>query len=385
MYRWLARFIVIFVAITGLAVPTSAFASPSGAEQGPPQPPLLTRVTGADLSTTARFGVDATDLMIPFADCSGSMNFLGGDTFDTPMPGVGNWRSPVMLRSDQTPVPGQPLVFDSAAGLTGDGNAPDIMRNGHQSGGEYSVIPTDGICIPEAQLQIVSYMSIQAWWPTPGVAPDPAWTDNYAGLAVSFDGGNHFERFDPPDPQGPPDLHTPNWPESPGKNDPYQVMSMQRDGDYVYIISVEAGRKAATNTRMMLQRVPWMGMLDKGSYQCWTGASWSSNYGTCQPLLTGSFGEPSLRLLSDGTWAMSYMDASAADAPWIVTRTASSPTGPWSAPKTQLTWDQNPFMYGGFIYPRSTRDNLLLMISTWIPPDSGLAPRYDVSVYKSRL
>jgi hypothetical protein len=313
--------------------------------------------------------------MIPFTGEDGSVYFLGGDTFDTATPGVGNWRSPIMLRSKQTPVPGQPLVFDSAAGLTGEGLAPDIMLNGHQSGGEYSVIPTDGISIPEARLQIVSYMSIEAWWPT----PDRAWTDRYAGLAVSIDGGNHFIRLDTPD--------TPmlTWPENSDGNDPYQVMSMQRDGNWIYIISVEAGRKPATDTRMMLQRVPWMGIFNKSAYRCWTGASWSLDYSACQPLLTGSFGEPSLRLLSDGTWAMSYMDASSPDAPWIVTRTASRPTGPWSAPKVQLTWDQSPFMYGGFIYPRSTRDNLLLMISTWVPPDSGLTPRYDVSVLHGTL
>jgi hypothetical protein len=325
------------------------------------------------MPTTTRFGVDATDLMIPFTNCTGSVDFAGGDTFDTATPGVGNWRSPIILRSNETPVPGQPLNFDSAAGADSNGTAHDIMPNGHQSGGEYSVIPTDGICI--GNMEVVSYMSIQAWWPT----PDRAWTDRYAGLAVSFDDGNHFTRLDSPD------TPTMTWPENGNGNDPYQVMSMQRDGDWIYIISVEAGRKPATNTRMMLQRVPWAGMLDKSAYQCWTGASWTSDYSTCQPLLTGSFGEPSLRLLSDGTWAMSYMDASAPDAPWIVTRTATSPTGPWSPPKTQLTWDQNPFMYGGFIYPRSTRDNLMLMISTWIPPDSGLPPRYDVSVFYGKL
>jgi len=80
-------------------------------------------------------------------------------------------------------------------------------------------------------------------------------------------------------------------------------------------------------------------MLDQSSYQCWTGSNtgWSTDFAACQPLLTGSFGEPSLRLLSDGTWVMSYMDASSPDAPWIVTRTAPAPTGPWSAPKVQLT------------------------------------------------
>lgn len=375
MSRWFVCFFATLVAMLGLAEPTSA------TSWSPPMPqtlviaPLLTRITGADLKTTSQFGGDSTDLMIPFTLENGSVGFLGGDTFDTATPGVGNWRSPILLRSNQTPVPGQPLVFDSAAGINGPGLAPEIMQNAHQNGTEYTVIPTDGISFPETGNEIVSYMSVHAWWPT----DDQAWSNNYSGLAWSPD-GNHFYRIGP------------TWANDTVNNDsPFQVMSMQRSGNFVYIISVRAGRQPATDAPMMLQRVPWNSMLDKSTYQCWAGTnvfddSWSSDYSACKPILTGSFGEPSLRLLSDGkTWAMSYLDTSSPDAPSIVTRGAPSPAGPWSVPKVQLTWDQNPFLYGGFIYPRSTPKNLLLMVSTWVPPDCGLEPRYDVSVLRGAL
>lgn len=375
MYRWLVSLFATIVAMLVLAVTTSATLGLSQASQIPISELSLTRITGADLKATSRFGSESTDLLIPFTLENGSVGFLGGDTFDSATPGVGNWRSPILLRSNQTPIPGQPLVFDSAAGIAGPGLAPEIMPNGHKNGVEYTVIPTDGISFPETGNEIVSYMSVHAWWPT----DDQAWTNNYSGLAWSPD-GNHFFRIGP------------TWINNPVKNDsPFQVMSMQRDGNYVYIISVRAGRQPATDTPMMLQRVPWNSMLNQSAYQCWAGStvfdnSWSSDYSSCKPILTGSFGEPSLRLLSDKkTWAMSYLDARNPDAPSIVTRAAPTPAGPWSVPKVQLTWDQNPFLYGGFIYPRSTPDDLLLMVSTWVPPESGLAPRYDVSVFRGSI
>ncbi|MCA9334722.1 DUF4185 domain-containing protein [Candidatus Saccharibacteria bacterium] len=380
MFRQLVSTLVALAAILilGLAVSTSALSEPPHWGQSPPKPnmpPLLTRLTGADIEATSRFGSDSTDLMIPFNLPGGNVGFLGGDTFDTATPGVGNWRSPILLRSNQTPVPGKALHFDSAAGLDGYGLAPEIMYNGHKNNGEYTVIPTDGISFPETGNVIVSYMSLHSWWPT----DDHAWANNYSGLAWSPD-GNYFYRIGP------------TWPNNPDKNNsPYQVMSMQRDGDFVYIVSVRAGRQPSTDTPMMLQRVSWDNMLDKTAYQCWAGKNvfdniWSSDYASCSPILQGSFGEPSLRKLSDGkTWAMSYLDTSSPESPSIVTRAAASPIGPWSVPKIQLTWDQNPFLYGGFIHPRSTPNNLLLMVSTWVPVDSGLAPRYDVSLLKSTV
>ncbi|MDB5176728.1 MAG: hypothetical protein JWN75_396 [Candidatus Saccharibacteria bacterium] len=329
-----------------------------------PQALTLTRITGADMPQTTRFGVAGTDLCRPFVLENNSTGYLCGDTFTGSDPDDPNqatdWRSPVMLRSNQTPIPGQPLEFDSAAGLAGDGIAPEIMDNGHKSGGEYTVIPTDGISFPETGEEIVSYMSISQWTDR----DDPAWENNYAGLAWSPD-GNHFYRIGPV------------WEETASHDSPFQVWSMQRDGPFVYIITVQAGRRPSPEGHMDLLRVPWNSMLDQSMYTCWNGANWGT---ACQPILTGSFGEPSLRLLRDGTWMMSYLDASRPDHPAIVTRYAQSPTDGWSQPKVQITGEQLPRVYAGFPHPSSTKDNVIFFVSTYQPHK-----QYGVLIFKGTL
>ena len=328
--------------------------------------PKLTRVSGADMPETTRFGVHGTDLGIPVDLGNGNVAYIFGDTFEDAnsngIHGGKGWRSPVLLRSNQKPIPGKPIRFDSAAGLNGEGIAPEIMPNGHRSNGEFTVIPTDGISFPETGEMIVSYMSVREWTEPGG---DPAWKTNHAGLAWSPD-GNHFQRIGP------------IWPETPASDSPFQTWSMQRDGEFVYVISVQAGRRPGGSGPMLLQRVHWDKMLDATQYQCWSGdGTWGSD---CKPIIEGSFGEPSLRLLRDGTWAMSYLDVDYPDRPIIVTRTADSPQGPWSEPKVQITWKELPQLYGGFIHPYSTRNSLVLMVSTYQPHK-----RYDVSFYTGTL
>ena len=63
------------------------------------------RLTGADLDTNSRWQVAGTDLGIPYVLENGSIGYLFGDTFNSPWPETPNndWRSPVMLRSSNTP------------------------------------------------------------------------------------------------------------------------------------------------------------------------------------------------------------------------------------------------------------------------------------------
>ena len=79
-----------------------------------------------------------------------------------------------MLRSSITPVEGQPILFDSAAGLYGNGVAPEFMLNKHRSDGEISILPNDAVSFPETGEIIVSYMSISE-----GMSQDnPHWKTN---------------------------------------------------------------------------------------------------------------------------------------------------------------------------------------------------------------
>lgn len=333
------------------------------------------RLTGEDKDTGHRWAVAGTDLGIPYTLENGATGFLFGDTFSTQSPDSGTgWRSPVMLRSASQPGDKDGIVFDSAAGVPKDHDqpAPEIMYNGHKSpdhpGGpgpfEYSAIPNDGISFPETGQQVVSYMSIRDW-----ASP---WKTNYAGLAVSKD-GNTFQRLD--------DAH---WPNTPDNTDPFQMWTMQRDGKYVYVFSLRSGRQQGP---MMLQRVSWDKITDRNAYEGWgwNGKDWAWGR-PCSPILEGTFGEPSVRKLRDGKWAMVYLNLEGDIR--IVSRTADGPDKPWSEEKTQVTMQQEPNLYGGFIHPASStkKNDLHIIVSRWSHKDgNGPTTHYQASQYQGSL
>ena len=320
----------------------------------------ITRVTGVDMASCAQWNVCGTDLGIPYKQADGNVAYIFGDTFSTRNPeDINNgWRSPVILRANANAASSQ-TMFTSAAGVSGNGFAPGVL--GDKPAGEFTAIPNDGISIPELGIEVLSYQSVRSW----NQISDESWQTNFSGLAVSTDGGNSFSRSGPV------------WTNDAKNNDPHQMTSLQRDGNYVYMISVAAGRQ---NGSMMLQRVLATQILNKSAYQCWNGGTtWST---ACKPLITGQFGEPSLRKLTDGTWVMAYLDIKKGA---IVTRTAKAPQGTWSSPKTQLTGAQPPNLYGGFIDPYSTKSNLRMSVSTWQRTANGQTIRYDTSILKASL
>lgn len=331
------------------------------------------RVTGADLDTNARWNVAGTDLGIPYVLENGSIGYLFGDTFNSPFPETHNndWRSPVMLRSNVHPGAPGGIVFDSAAGVNGNGRAREIIPNAHDMSKrwnpytEWTVIPNDGISFPETGRQIISFMSVNHWDGNERFS----WRTGYASLAYS-DNGNDFIRV--------PYL---GWANDEGNNDPFQMWTMQRDGDFVYVFSVRAGRQRGP---MMLQRVRWDAMFDKGAYQGWgsNGTDWAWGR-PCTPILEGKFGEPSVRRLEDGTWAMAYLNL---DTGTIVTRTAPRPDAPWSGENAQVSIVNTPAIYGGFIHPwsRVGANNLHLMVSQWIHDANG-SSAYHVSQFVGTL
>ncbi|MDX6263963.1 MAG: hypothetical protein QOH84_5651 [Kribbellaceae bacterium] len=332
------------------------------------------RVTGADLDTNSRWQVAGTDLGIPYVLENGSIGYLFGDTFNTPWPEQPNndWRSPVMLRSAVHPGAAGGIVFDSAAKVAGNGRAPEIMHNGHNGIGidglwEVTVIPNDGISFPETGRQLVSYMSIENW---NSAGPNgPQWKSRYAGLAYS-DNGNDFIRTNL------------KWFNSADNLDPFQMWTMQRFGDYVYVFSVRSGRQDGP---MMLRRVPWEQLFTPAAYEGWgwNGSNWGWGR-PCSPILSGRFGEPSVRRLEDGTWAMSYLNCATGN---IVTRTATGPDQAWTNEKVQVTFAQEPALYGGFIHPWSTKaaNGLHLMVSKWTRDPAGNSTAYHVSQYAGSL
>jgi hypothetical protein len=334
------------------------------------------RLTGEDLETHSRWDVAGTDLGIPYELENGSIGYLFGDTFGTQFPEAGvEWRSPVILRSNIHPGDPDGVRFDTAAGITGDGVAPEVTYNGHRTHdgagtSEWTVIPNDAISFPPNGPHIMSYMSVRNWDAVPN---EGGWRTNYAGLAVSSD-GNHFER-----------LPVVWWNDEHNKS-PFQMWTMQRDGDWVYVFSVRAGRQRGP---MMLQRVPADRVTDQSAYQGWgfDGNNWGWGRPATSILPEASYGEPSVRKLRDGTWAMVYFNAGIGA---IVSRTASGPDQPWSPEKVQVTAAQEPNLYGGFVHPWSTSaaNELHMMVSRWSQVDEGGQKRtthYHTSQYVGSL
>jgi hypothetical protein len=155
-----------------------------------------------------------------------------------------------------------------------------------------------------------------------------------------------------------------------GNDDVYQMWSMQRDGDYVYIISVRSGRRVSP---IVLQRVPWNSMLDPNTYQSWNattqtwGAAWTAHNSPLIAQTTSRIGEPSLRKITNPAgghkWVMSYLNLAKGQ---IVTRIADAVTGPWGPEVNQLSTPARA-LYGGFIHPYSDSgpNGLTLMVSSW--------------------
>jgi hypothetical protein len=337
------------------------------------------RLTGADLDTNSRWQVAGTDLGIPYILENGSIGYLFGDTFNTPRPEgpplPNDWRSPVMLRSNVHPSAPSGIVFDSAAKVFANGRSPEILdhnAHGDPTGGEWpnheiTCIPNDGISFPETGRQVISFQSINRWEPAP-------WRSRYATLAYS-DNGNDFIRV--------PNLA---WWNTESNDDPFQMWTMQRDGAWVYVFSVRSGRQLGP---MMLQRVRWHDMFIPTLYECWgwNGSDWGWGR-PCSPILQGVFGEPSVRKLVDGTWAMCYLNAERGNER-IVSRTATGPDRVWSEEKLQVTSFQEPGLYGGFIHPWSTsgNDNLHILVSKWMrdPSNPRVTTAYHVSQYVGTL
>lgn len=329
------------------------------------------RLTGADMYTASNWRVAGTDLGIPYVLENGSIGYLFGDTFSSAWPeGGSDHRSPVMLRSTSAPGSSEGIVFDSAAKVYGNGFAPELMYNAH--GGrvgnttELTVIPNDGISFPETGRQLVSFMSMESW--DSGQSGAGIFKSGFAGLAYS-DNGNDFQRTNL------------RWDNNADNTDPFQMWTMQRDGEYVYIFSVRAGRQDGP---MMLRRVKWERMFWPNEYEGWgwNGTDWGWRR-PCTPILTARFGEPSVKKLRDGTWAMAYMDYKENK---LVTRTASRPDGVWSDPKTQVENIANWNLYGGFIHPWSTRGfgGLHLIVSRWAH-EGNRSTAYHVEQYQGTL
>jgi hypothetical protein len=297
---------------------------------------MVCQLTGEDaLNDTTIVNVYGTDLgiMVEFQD---RLNFVFGDTFG---PDKWDWRSNTMAyTSDLDPSDGIMLngwIADHATHL-----AKELIHSAKIDEVEKTVIPTAGYA--HAGCLYLFYMSVNHW----GEAGD--WTCNNASIAYTYDGQTFIE------------AHNVSWPGDSNFIEWGLVKSGEgapSTGGYVYFLATASGRYHTC----YLARVHEDHILNQSSYQYFTGYSltkaplWSANHTEAQPVFEAPTGELTVMW---NPYLNQYMVMNLDDvAKKLYLRTAQSPWGPWSPPRTVISTPEYLGFYSPNIDPVLVEDN----------------------------
>lgn len=294
------------------------------------------------------FGIGGTDLGMSAWLPNGEIAHVFGDSFEEPglpdrSPG---WRGLTLLRSGVI----DPGVFISAAGGK---YAKELLEYEHQApyAGEVTRIPNDIFVIGKRVW--LSYFSVNNW-------EHGTWETNYARLAYSDDNGENWTDSNCV------------WQNNKNHTDTYQMQSWVVDGEVAYLFSTSNGRHLFDG--LHVSRVDVRKITDRSAYQTWGFKRtlwwwpWTGTWGwnnPITPVITGIICEPSVRKI-ENMYVFSTLDLFRRA---IVTRIADAPDLPWTAPKIQVSSNDYPSIYGGFIGADSTLDQLWLDISQWTKED----------------
>ncbi|EKT80915.1 hypothetical protein WSS_A19534 [Rhodococcus opacus M213] len=323
--------------------------APRSAAPATPKIGDVTRVakvtgSGSVSRTDKRYQVNGTDLGIMWESAPDQIAVAFGDTvgkgFQPPGGQGGDWRSNVLgFSSDRNLSDGMSLdsmVQDSRC------HAAELLDSRKLDNIEITTIPTSGFAV--GNRQYMSYMSIRTWNSIPAT-----WWTNYGGIAYSDDGGSTWTK----DPYA-------KWDNIFGVTK-FQVASMVPAGDFVYMFGTPNTRLGAIG----LARVPAADVLNTSAYQYWQNGNWTpvGGYTEATPIVDAPAAELSVRYEeATGKWQMAYLDTSKAA---IVLRESDSPQGVWSDGAPMVSAVEYPELYGGFIHPWSSGDDLYFTMSTW--------------------
>jgi D-arabinan endo alpha-(1,5)-arabinofuranosidase len=355
--------VVVAGVLSSVAVVLVAVEVPASAQearvQGPAQRVAVLAGQGSMNLTELRWQVKGTDLGIMWSSAPGQVLLAFGDTLGSAWRGIGthdlsqlhDWRSNTLARSTD-PNPADGLWFDSyVTDLPIHGR--ELLPSKKIDHVEVTVVPTGGINV--GGRDYLAYMSVRHW----GVAGG-RWITNHAGIAFSDDNGQTWV-----DVPGSRRVNTP------GFDDPFQMVSFARADGFVYALGTPNGRFGSAH----LARVPEDTILDLRAYQYFDGAGWQPDPRRAAPVVSGPVGEISLHYQQGlGRWLMTYLDESRHE---IVLRTAPALTGPWGPEQTLAGAEQYPFLYGAFIHPASNGSDLYFTMSQFGP--------YNVSLMRIRL
>jgi hypothetical protein len=297
----------------------------------------IKNLTGPGLTT--RFRMEATDLGIPARTPDGRLLFMFGDTFEDARVGGGWWRSPVALWSGTS---------DLNAGVTWSGAvggdaAQQLWYYPHDNPTFSTVLPSDVITIGGTM-----YLHAMVNKGLGNVVWTEIWRSDDSGATWQHTGAKF-----------PPDLH----------GGMFQLLTWGLGNDgYVYVYSTGFQR----DKPIILQRVRQDRLTDLGAYEGWGYRDGRWAWGNPPtPILEGAFGELCLRPLG-GKWVLTWFDAGdyridgmVMDYPTSNLYTAYRRTLIWGGQWGAEDDSHVAQLYGGYIIPGSTLNDLHLSVSQW--------------------
>ncbi|WP_132119123.1 DUF4185 domain-containing protein [Actinocrispum wychmicini] len=313
---------------------------------------LVTRavapVTGVG---TRRFGIHATDLGILWDNGQGRLLVAFGDTYGAEWGGHGagpahaDWRCNVLASSSNRDLD-RGLRLDSVVARA-DGVAAQIIER-DRGVDENTVIPNSGIAVDG--YNYLHYMSVREW-------RADGWSTNYAGVAVSADGGATWTK--------PPGAR---WVNSAKDDHPFQICAFASTADHVYLMGTTNGRFGGA----YLGRCRRWDVLVPSAYEYWSG-TWGKD---ATPVMSGPVGEMSVGFNKHfGQWLCLHLDEHRAA---IVLRTAPELTGPWTDGQVMADGRDIPALYGGYLHPWAMDDaTVYWTLSQWGP--------YNVTLMRTEL
>lgn len=313
-------------------------------------------------STYDRFGISGTDLGISWDNGAGQTLMAFGDTFgNCSVPGA-QWRSNVLMRSDDTNLAdgisvadGVPGDSTSGAVVQPAGFASEVIPSLGIAGVEDTVIPTAAIAI--GKTQYLNYMSVREWG-APG-----RWVTNFSAIATSTDNGQTWAT-QPGTIRVNAGVTIPTLPQVEESNGKYQMNAYVEGKDgYIYQFGTPNGRFGAA----FVARVEPEQILDLTKYEYSTqdpAKPWSTNVADSVSTVKEPVSELSVAWNDYlGRYVMLYgneIDRT------ILARTAENPEGPWSAPKTLLDARQTGGgIYAPYIHPITSGNELYFTASRW--------------------
>lgn len=317
-------------------------------------------ITGPGLTTA--FRMEATDLGIPVRCPDGRVLYVFGDTFEragVPLGEAGFWRSPTGLYTDGGH-PGEGIAF---TGAVGGGQAEQMIPYEHGAGGVNTRIPADVINV-DGVLYMYVWLSGEHFGDLMGTE---VWSSGDNGASWQLTGATW-----PADAFG-GILHNITW-ELGGDRFVYMYASKYRNGP-LHMFRVHADH-----------------IGDAGAYEPW---GWTEEGGWAwghapTPIRPGTYGEMCLRKIDD-KWLLCFFEsgdyniqAIVVDKPWSDLTAAQSTVllhgGAWGAESN----DHVAQLYGGYVVPGSTLDDLHLTVSQWNTTEGANDTPYHTEHFRFR-